>query len=183
MSRTVPAASLAVLLLVGASVPARAQGLMGDLIKDIATLESKFVGLAKAMPDTKYDWRPAAGVRSVGEVLLHVVADNYVMPFAVGVDPDPATGISMTDFKTFSGFEKKHLGQAEMVAAIEKSFAHLKKAMTESPDAKLGEDLKFFGQTMSRQSMWVATTTHLHEHLGQLVAYARSNGIVPPWSK
>ncbi len=183
MPRILPATSIVLALLAGGSAPARAQGLMGDLIKDIATLESKFVGLAKAIPDTKYDWRPAAGVRSVGEVLLHVAGDNYVMPFAVGVDPDPATGISMKDFKTIGGFEKKHLGQAEMVSAIEKSFAHLKKAMTESPDAKLQEDLKFFGQTMSRQSMWVGTTTHLHEHLGQLVAYARSNGVVPPWSK
>ncbi len=182
MPRLYRAVSLGLLLLAGSSAPALAQGLMTDLIKDIGELETKFVGLAKAM-DTKYDWRPGAGVRSVSEVFLHVAGDNYVMPAAVGVDPDPATGINMNDFKTVATFEKKQLSQADMVVAIEKSFAHLKKAMADSPEAKLGEDLKFFGQTMSRRSMWVGTTTHLHEHLGQMVAYARSNGVVPPWSK
>lgn len=182
MPRSYRAVLVGLLLLAGLSAPARAQGLMADLIKDIGELEAKFVGLAKAL-DAKKDWRPGAGVRSVSEVLLHVAGDNYVMPAAVGVDPDPATGITMKDFKTVATFERKQLSQAEMVMAIEKSFTHLKKAMTDSPEAKLGEELKFFGQTMTRRSMWVMTTTHLHEHLGQMVAYARSNGIVPPWSK
>ena len=71
----------------------------------------------------------------------------------------------------------------QAVAALEKSFAHLKKAMAETPDARLDSTVKFFGQDRTVRQVWIATTTHLHEHLGQAIAYARSNGVVPPWSR
>jgi uncharacterized damage-inducible protein DinB len=176
----------ATLLVAAFASPAVAQqraGLMGDLMKDIDDVQEKLTGLAKAIPAEKFDWRPGAGVRSVGEVFLHVTADNYVMPFAVGVDPDPATGINMKDFKTFAAFEKQKMDRDAMMAAMDKSFAHLRKAMTDTPDAKLDERVKFFGQDMSVRQVWVMTTTHLHEHLGQAIAYARTNGVVPPCSK
>lgn len=158
-------------------------GLMGDLIKDVTEVQDKIVGLAKTVPAAKYDWRPGAGVRSIGEVYLHIAGDNYVMPFGLGVQPDPATGITMTDVATIGAFEKQKLDQAAMVAAIQKSFAHLLKAMADTPDAKLDDHVKFFGQDMTVRQLMVAATTHLHEHLGQSIAYARMNGIVPPWSK
>jgi hypothetical protein len=173
------------LLLLGA-LPAGAQqrsGVMGELIKDVAGVQSKLTALAKAVPADKYDWRPGAGVRSIGEVFLHVSGDNYVMPGLMGIQPDPSTGIDVKDFKTVGVFEKQELGQDAMVAAMEKSFAHLKKAMSDTPDSKLEDHVKFFGQDMTVREVWIATTTHLHEHLGQSIAYARSNNIVPPWSK
>jgi hypothetical protein len=156
---------------------------MGDLIKDVTEVRDKIVGLAKTVPVATYDWRPAPGVRSIAEVFLHVAGDNYVMPFGVGVQPDPATGIEMNDFATIGAFEKQKLDRDAMVAAIEKSFTHLLKAMADTPDAKLEAQVKFFGQDMSVRNLMVMTTTHLHEHLGQSIAYARLNGVVPPWSK
>lgn len=156
---------------------------MADLIKDVHDVHGKLVQLAKAVPAGKYGWRPAEGVRSVGEVYLHVAGDNYVMPSFVGVAPDPATGIKMPDFKTVDAFEKQKLGTDAMVDALNKSFVHLTKTMGETTDAKLNEKVKFFGQEMTVRAMWIATATHLHEHLGQSIAYARSNGVKPPWSK
>ena len=180
--RSVVATAIAVVALAS---PAAAQrtGIMGDLMKDVSDVQSKLSALAKAMPADKYDWRPGAGVRSVGEVFLHVSADNYFMPSAVGYMPDAASGVNPKDFNTLTAFEKQKMTPAEAVAAIDKSFAHLKKSMADTPDAKLDDHVKFFGQDMTVRQVWVATATHLHEHLGQSIAYARMNGVTPPWSK
>jgi len=158
-------------------------GLMGDLLKDVAEVQAKFVGLAREMPADKQAWRPGPGVRSVNEVFLHVAADNYLLPAAVGVQPDASTGISTTDFKTLDTFEKQKLSRDATVSAMEQSFAHLTKAMADTPDAKLDDRVTFFGQDMTVRQVWVLTAMHLHEHLGQAIAYARTNGVVPPWSR
>lgn len=175
-------------LVVAASFAAHAQapkraGLMGDLLGDIGDVERKIVGLAKAMPEASYAWRPMAGVRSVGEAFTHVAADNYFMPAALGITAPAPTGISGTDYKTVEAYEKKTRTRAEIIAEVEQSFAFLKKSMQDTPDAKLDATMKMFGRESSMRSTWVMTTTHLHEHLGQLIAYARSNKVVPPWSK
>lgn len=168
------------------AIPCGAQqsdGLMGDLMKDVSELQSKLTGLAKQMPADRYDWRPGVGVRSLGEVLLHVAADNYLMPSAVGVAPDATTGISATDFSTLSTFEKQKLSSEATISTMEKSFAHLMQAMAGTPEATLNDRVKFFGSEMSVRQVWVLTTTHLHEHLGQAIAYARMNGVAPAWSR
>lgn len=173
-------------LVAAATLTAAAQkraGLMGDLIGDITDVETKIVGLAKAMPEASYGWRPMPGVRSVGEALVHVAADNYFMPAAVGIAPPASSGISGTDYKTVAAYEQKTRARAEIIAEVEQSFAFLKKAMNDTPDAKLDGAIKVFGRESSLRSTWVMTTTHLHEHLGQLIAYARSNKVTPPWSK
>ena len=75
------------------------------------------------------------------------------------------------------------MDRATAMAEMEQSFAFLRKAMTDTPAAAMGENVSVFGQTFTRQYMWILATTHLHEHLGQLIAYARSNNVVPPWSR
>lgn len=169
-----------------AVTPLRAQtrdGVMGDLLKDIADVESKIVGLAKAMPEATYAWRPAAGVRSTGEVFAHVASDNYFLPAAMGATPPAETGITAKDYQTTIAFEKRKMSRAEVIAELEKSFAFLKKSMNATTDAQLGAPIDVFGQKMTSRGLWITTATHLHEHLGQMIAYARSNGVTPPWSK
>jgi hypothetical protein len=185
MVRIVRVTSL-VVLLVALALPLRAQnrqGLMGDLMKDIDEVETKVVGLAKAMPDAAYQWRPAKGVRSTAEALMHVAADNYFLPAAMGMTAPPETAINGKDYKTAAAFEQKKLTRNEIIAELEKSFAFLKTSMTSTPDAKLDAPLEVFGQKTTARGLWISTTTHLHEHLGQLIAYARSNNVTPPWSK
>ncbi|MBI3792063.1 MAG: DinB family protein [Gemmatimonadetes bacterium] len=177
---------LAVATVAATSLSAAAQAksaTVGDLMKDVEEVHSKMVQLAKAMPAASYGWRPEAGVRSVSEVFLHVASDNYLMPTFAGVAMDPATKLSDKDFKTFETFEKQKMDQAGLVAALDKSFAHLAQAMAATTDAQLGNKVKMFGMEMSMRGMWIGTTTHLHEHLGQMIAYARANHVTPPWSK
>jgi uncharacterized damage-inducible protein DinB len=162
---------------------ASAQGLMAEMHRDVNQAQQKFLDLAKAIPESAFDWRPSAGARSVREVLLHVSADNYLIPIAMGMPAPASTGISGTDFSTATTYEKRSLTKAEVIADVEASFAHLHAAMNLTTDANLTEMIKFFGQDFSRQGAMLLTVTHLHEHLGQAIAYARSNNVTPPWSR
>ena len=180
--------ALAAAALLAFATPAEAQqpqraGLMGDLIKDVTAVQAKLVGLARAIPEDKQGWRPSPDVRSTGEVFLHVASDNYFIPAGMGVQPPAATGITATDFAALTRFEKQRMSRDAMVSAMEASFAHLTRAMADTPDARLEEKVKFFGQDMTVRQVWLLTATHLHEHLGQLIAYARANQVTPPWSQ
>ena len=167
------------------AVPAAAQSatITADLLSDVGEVEKKFISLAKAIPPDKFDWRPGVGVRSVGEVVRHVAADNYLIPAGLGFAADASTGIKGDDYKTAVAFESKKSTKDQSIADLEKSFAHLKQSMQATPAAKLGDQVKLFGQPFTMQRAWILGTTHLHEHLGQLIAYARSNGVKPPWSQ
>lgn len=168
------------------AAPAGAQeptGLMGDLVRDVRSVQTKLVSLARAIPADKQTWRPGEGVRSTSEVFLHVAADNYFLPHVFGVDPHVSTGIVPTDMKTLTAFETKTTQPDSIVAELERSFDHLVRAMSEPSHARLDDKVKIFGQEMTGRQVWLLTTMHLHEHLGQVIAYARSNGIVPPWSR
>ena len=159
------------------------EGLMGDLIRDVDQVHKKIMGLANAMPPGAYEWRPGKEVRSTSETLMHVAADNYFIPAAMGLSVPAGTGIDGKKYDTAVAFEKKAMTRDQVIAELEKSFAFLKTTMTSFPDAKLDAPLDMFGQKTSGRSMWISTVTHLHEHLGQLIAYARSNNVTPPWSK
>ena len=163
------------------AAPASGQSLMADMHRDVADVQKKFIDLAQAIPEAAYSWRPT-GARSIGEVLLHVASDNYFIPAAMGKPIPAATGISPTDFKTLETYEKRKLTKAQIIAELDASYKHLHDAMNLTTEANLAENIKFFGQDWSRQRAMLSTVTHLHEHLGQLIAYARSNNIKPPWS-
>lgn len=174
--------SLVFLLSTALATSASGQGLMADMHRDVGDAQKKFIDLAQAIPESAYGWRPS-GARSIGEVLLHVASDNYFLPIAMGKPVPAATGISGTDFKTLETYEKRQLTKAQIISELEASFAHLHDGMKLTTDGNLVENIKFFGQDWSRQRAMLATVTHLHEHLGQLIAYARSNNIAPPWSR
>jgi uncharacterized damage-inducible protein DinB len=172
-------------LVLALAMPAAAQtreGVMGDLLKDVGGVEQKIIGLARAMPAEAWEWRPGAGVRSTAEVFMHIAADNYFMPVIMDMPAPAETGITKA-YKTAAAFEKKPMARDAVIAELEKSFAFLKKSMADTPDARLDAPLDVFGQKSTTRGLWITAATHLHEHLGQLIAYARSNKVTPPWSK
>jgi len=168
-------------LALAAATPLHAQGLMAEMHGDVRQVEQKLIALAKAMPENTYSWRPT-GARSVGELFMHVAEDNYFIPVAMGKPAPAETGIT-ADFKSTAAYSGKPRTKDQIVAELEASFKHLHSAMGLTTDANLGEKIKFFGQDWTRQKAMLLTVTHLHEHLGQGIAYARSNSIVPPWSR
>ncbi len=167
------------------SLPLAAQpreGLMGDLLKDVDGVEKKVLALANAVPESAYAWKPDPAVRSTGEVFQHIAADNYFLPALLDKAAPKETGITK-EYATAAAFEKRPMNKAAAVAELQKSFAFLRTAMGSTTDAQLGAPVDMFGQKSTTRGVWISTVTHLHEHLGQLIAYARANKIAPPWSK
>lgn len=149
-------------------------GYRAEFLKEVNYFEGRFTQLADAIPAEKYNWRPAEGVRSVAEVLLHVAAANQGLPNFAGIKP-PA-GFSG------QGYEKSTTDKARIMAELKKSFEHMRTAASTMKDADAEKALKVFGMDMTGRSFSFFMARHLGEHLGQLIAYARVNGVVPPWS-
>jgi uncharacterized damage-inducible protein DinB len=165
----------------GALAPATARasempakgGFRAELDIQIADLEKKLVSLAEAIPAAKYAWRPGQGVRSTGEVFAHVAQSNYTLPSLLGVKVPDGIGNDM---------EKKYTKKEEIVPALKQSFQHLRSAVSGLTDADLARPVKLFQRESSVLGTYFLAMGHLHEHLGQSIAYARTAGVVPPWT-
>lgn len=151
-----------------------AAAVRGEIVRQIEDAEKKLLALAEAVPADKFAWRPAEGVRSVGEVFAHVSGGNYFLP--------TFWGAKMPEGLDPRSFEKVGSDKAKTVDTLKKSFAHVKQAIAAVPDSDLDRTVKFFGQEGSVRTVILILATHGHEHLGQAIAYARMNGVAPPWS-
>lgn len=150
-------------------------GYRSEVMAEVMVQEDKFLRLANAIPAEKYTWRPAEGVRSIAEVFMHVATANYNLYKLVGTPPP--TGFEV---KTF---EKSTTDKAKVIAALKDSFEHGRKAITAMPDADLEKSLDWFGGKNTERGILLFIVRHAAEHLGQSIAYARMNGIVPPWTE
>jgi len=147
------------------------QSVQTALANDVGTLSDKFAGLARVMAG-KYDWKPGPGVRSVGEVFNLIVGENKMLAGLLTGVPNPAAmgGPQITD-------------PPQLQAALTSSYAALKQAVAGLSASDLNASVKMFGMDMTKQGAALMLILDQHEHLGQSIAYARSNGVVPPWSK
>jgi hypothetical protein len=158
-----------------ASVEAR-KAYLGQLEE----LNGKFVQLAEAIPADKYSWRPAKGVRSVGEAFMHVATEYYLMPpMAFGAKASPTLAMGPGAF----GKLEKDATKEKVIQALKDGHTYAVQAVNDIPADSLGGMRKMFGHEFSGTQRWFLMAGDLHEHLGQLIAYARMNGIKPPWSK
>ena len=149
-------------------------GARAEFVDEISFYEARYTRLAEAVPADKYNWRPAEGVRSIGEVFAHIVAANYGIARAFGTQP-PA-GV---DFKAIGAAAGD---KAKTVQGLKDSFAHFRKAILALSDADVDKPQKMFGRETTQRGAFFMVTGHMGEHLGQSIAYARMNGIVPPWT-
>ncbi|HYL47157.1 MAG TPA: DinB family protein [Candidatus Limnocylindrales bacterium] len=150
-------------------------GYRAEVMAEVRIQEDKFSRLAEAIPADKYTWRPAAGARSFAEVFLHVSAANYNLPKLIGTPP-PA-GIEIAKL------EKSTTEKAKVIATLKDSFAHEREAIMKMSDADLEKSLDWFGGKNTERGILLFMTRHTAEHLGQSIAYARSIGVVPPWTE
>jgi uncharacterized damage-inducible protein DinB len=140
----------------------------------IEDAQSKLVQLAEAMPEKKYGWTPEKGVRTVGQVFMHVSAANYGIPKFIGF-PAPAG----FDFGTY---EHTLTAKSDIVKSLKDSFAHMEEALKSMSDADMDAPAELFGIKTTKRGAFLLLLSHAHEHLGQSIAYARSNRVTPPWS-
>ena len=145
-----------------------------DMLSWINDAQDKLEQLAAATPEDKYSWRPAKGVRSVGEVYLHIAQANFGLPGFMGV-------AAPAGFK-FAGYDTSMQKKADIQKALHDSFEHMKAAFTAATEADLDKEVEVMGNKMTERHAYMLLLTHAHEHLGQSIAYARSNGVVPPWT-
>ncbi len=155
-----------------ASPPVPKSGVRAELLHDLDDVEKKIMQLATAVPASKYSWRPARGVRSVSEVYMHIAGGNYVAAAAI------ASKTPTGDANLEQIVEKERV-----LDELRKSFDQLRAAIVGASDADLDKPVRMYGNGVTTErAAFMTALNHLHEHLGQSIAYARINGVVPPWS-
>ena len=185
--RALAALALSALAVVTIPASARAQDVMSkdaaaavkaSFLADLETMRGKFVGLAEAFPQDKYAWRPMEGVRSVSEVLMLAAMEGYsFIPNSFGAKAaELGSREEMGKLRTLAD-------KAQVIDHLNKGFAHSKKELEALDAATLTGKRKVMGRDLSVADVALAIGGDLHEHLGQMIAYARTNHIVPPWSK
>ncbi|MDX1585562.1 MAG: DinB family protein [Balneolaceae bacterium] len=146
-----------------------------DFLNVYQTTTGKTSQLAGAIPADNYDWRPAEGIRSVREAILHVASGNYFFG-------------SMLGFESPEGIDPRTLEQSGMskdqaIATLEESVEYVKSGIQNMTAKDFETKIDFFGNEVTKRQAMFILGDHAAEHLGQLIAYARSNGVAPPWSQ
>jgi len=171
----------ALLSLALAQGPKSTSGFQPEFLFSFNDAEAKVLSLAKAMPAEKYSWRPGPGVRSVGEVYVHIANGNrLLLGMTNGIPPREEF---MKLVASNEQREKTITDKAKVVADLEASFKEVHNALDAAADSQLSKYIKVFGTDTTPRGVYMIVSNHVSEHLGQSVAYARMNGIVPPWSR
>jgi uncharacterized damage-inducible protein DinB len=148
-------------------------GIRADMIRQFDDAANKLVQLSEAIPQEKYSWRPAEGVRSISEVFMHVAGANYLFPQFVGV---------RTASPLARDAETTITDKAQVTQTLKESNENIRKVINGVAEADLDKPTNMFGRQTTYRNALLTAVSHVHEHLGQMIAYARMNGITPPWS-
>jgi uncharacterized damage-inducible protein DinB len=155
------------------AAPSSAPGFVSEVMLQFGASMEKFIALAEAMPADKFAWSPGPGVMTVAKVFGHVARYNYLYPATSlgapapgGRDADAAEDI--TD-------------KAQLVARLKESNDHVRAVVAGLKDPS--KVTRQYGRAVPEWSVLLQLVAHMNEHLGQSIAYARMNGIVPPWSR
>lgn len=135
----------------------------------------QLVALAEAIPAEKFAWRPADGVRSTSEVFMHIALTNFWLLSVTGPKL-PA------DIKS-ENMEASVTSKPEVIDWLKRSLEAVKAAHAAVKSPDLQRKVRVNGRDSTVDAMYLRIIVHANEHMGQLIAYARMNRIVPPWSK
>jgi uncharacterized damage-inducible protein DinB len=158
-----------------ASLQAQYEGLWQGYDGEWGHVSRQLVALAEATPAEKFAWRPVPGVRSVSEVYMHIALANFYLL--------SVTGPKMPADVTSRDQEKNVTAKADVIAWLKRSLEAVKVAHVAVKPADLTRKVKVEGVDATVDGMYLRIIVHANEHMGQLVAYARMTGVVPPWSK
>ena len=181
-----PIASAALLLaavfptapLAGQTMPGAdgmSSGFGAEILQQFEASTSKLAALAEAMPESAYDWSPGKGVMPVGQVYMHIARYNFMYP-------ETSMGIPAPDDIDQSTMESIR-DKDRILELLGRSIEHVRTLGAELSDADLAERTTLYGRDVAQWAVLLQLVTHMNEHLGQSIAYARMNGVVPPWSR
>lgn len=146
-----------------------------SFLGNLERANGKVLSLAEAFSEEQYGWRPAEGIRSVKDSILHMASANYFIASQLGsAIPE---GINPREL------ESEIEGKANAIATLTASIAFVTEAIEGIDEEDLATEIKMFGNDMPKMAAVLVVGAHANEHLGQLIAYARSTGVVPPWSQ
>ena len=123
----------------------------------------KILEMAEDFPEAKYGFRIAKESRSFQEMLIHVASGNIY-----GAKAGRGEKVNWDELDP-----KKYATKAETVAALRKSIEDADATLKAVPEER-------FAKTVEP---WLSVIEHAAEHYGQLVAYYRASGMVPPDSR
>jgi uncharacterized damage-inducible protein DinB len=168
----------------------RIPGLRGEFLWELDIVTRQVLGLAEAFPAEKYDWRPDSKARSVSEVFVHVAAGNFMLLDIIGVRvPEDLLGsIPPEGPDRFKGLIQRNDGliaqvreKSAVAALLRRSLDAANDAITRTSDDELERSLFFFREQTTVRRVYLRLLVHNHEHMGQMIAYLRANGIATPW--
>ena len=168
----------------------RLPGFRGEYLWEYDIAERQLLALAEAFPAERYGWRPAETARSVSEVLVHVGAGGRMLLALLGVKAEPdlygklegeGIGRAMAMLVRNESLEKSMTDKADVLALLRKSLDAVRTAFTETSDAELDSPEVFFEESTTVRRFYMRAVCHVHEHMGQLIAYARAMGLPAPW--
>lgn len=175
IARLVNAAAMAVVVL-GCATPALAQvpaGVGEGWAGEFDHASRQLLQLAEATPEDKFAWRPAPGVRSIGEVYMHIAIANQFLLTQAGAKP------SVDLMKLGKQPEKSITDKAGVIKFLKESFDAVRAGYQSADQQK---KVQLFKKDVTARDVFLRILVHNHEHMGQAIAYARMNGITPPWS-
>ncbi len=161
------------LLLTTGTIHAQNEGLWEGYDGEWSHVSRQLLALAEATPAEKFSWRPAPGVRSIGEVYMHIAIANFYLLSVTGAkEPD----LTLDKEKTVTS-------KADVIDWLKRSLAAVPAARAHLKPADYQRKVTIDNKTVTVDGMYLRIIVHANEHEGQLIAYARMNGIVPPWSR
>jgi uncharacterized damage-inducible protein DinB len=149
--------------------------LRSELLSHFNTSIGKVIALAEAMPRERFDWRPEGDAMTVARVYAHIARYNYYYPQSSLGSALPS-GIRLDTLEAMRD-------KAQIVQLLKQSADHVRRTVSELPAAQLEASTTLYGRSVPQWAVLLQLVAHMNEHLGQSIAYARSNNIVPPWSR
>jgi len=152
-------------------------GFLAEFEGQFEASSSKLVALAKAMPASSFDWSPGEGVASVARVFMHIARYNYMYPHENMGRPSP---VEPAEYRRW---EDEVVDKDEVVEILDRSMRYVREVASSTGPREMETATVLYGREVGEWAVLLQLVTHMNEHLGQSIAYARMNGVVPPWSR
>lgn len=150
-------------------------GFLAEFDEQFGASADKLVALAKVMPESTYEWTPMEGVASVATVYMHIARYNYAYPEGMGIESPMGASV-------YDTWEEGVTDKAEVVGILEASMEHVRRVAEKMSAMGMEAETELYGRDVGQWAVLFQLITHMNEHLGQSIAYARMNHVVPPWS-
>lgn len=150
----------------------KVDGFRGEAISQLKDAAAKYIELAKVTPDEKLGWRPAENIRSNTEIWMHVANSNFLISKSLGAEIPADIPENL----------EKVTDREKVIDYLQRSFKIAIEQISKLKEEDIDKKADFFGSERTARDIVLAVTVHCHSHLGQSIAYARMNGVKPPWA-